>query len=112
MACRTGKPIGSKTKPPKRTFRRRKGESTMKLDCTSGKPKTPNQRQRILARLRQGSVTSWELSQMGILGYNTRIMELRQAGHNIVTTMEEIQNQFGETVKRGRFSLVSERHDA
>ena len=47
---------------------------------------------------------------MGILSYNTRIMELRQAGHNIVTTMEEIQNQFGETVKRGRFSLlVSER---
>ncbi|MBG8972330.1 DNA-binding protein, partial [Neisseria meningitidis] len=25
-----------------------------------------------------------------------------------VTTIEEIQNQFGETVKRGRFSLVSE----
>ena len=84
----------------------------MKHDCTNDKPKTPNQRQRILARLRQGSVTSWELTQMGILCYNTRIMELRQAGHNIVTTMEEIQNQFGETVKRGRFSLVSERHDA
>ncbi len=49
---------------------------------------------------------------MGILCYNTRIMELRQQGHNIVTTMEEIQNQFGETVKRGRFSLVSERRDA
>ncbi len=45
---------------------------------------------------------------MGILGYNTRMMELRQQGHNIVTTIEEIQNQFGETVKRGRFSLVSE----
>ncbi|ADY99999.1 Uncharacterised protein [Neisseria meningitidis] len=80
----------------------------MKHDCINDKPKTPNQRQRILARLRQGSVTSWELTQMGILCYNTRIMELRQQGHNIVTTMEEIQNQFGETVKRGRFSLVSE----
>lgn len=84
----------------------------MKTDYINSKPKTPSQRERILARLRQGSVTSWELSQMGILGYNTRIMELRQAGHNIVTTMEEIQNQFGETVKRGRFSLVSERLDA
>ncbi|WP_118792551.1 helix-turn-helix domain-containing protein [Neisseria bergeri] len=72
------------------------------------KAKTPSQRERVLARLRQGSVTSWELSQMGILCYNTRIMELRQAGHNIVTVMEEIQNQYGETVKRGRFSLVSE----
>ena len=47
---------------------------------------------------------------MGILGYNTRIMELRRAGHDIVTVMEEVTNQFGETVKRGRFSLlVSER---
>ena len=74
------------------------------------KSKTPSQRERILARLRKGSVTSWELSQMGILGYNTRIMELRRAGHHIVTEMEEVKNQFGETVKRGRFSLlVSER---
>ena len=47
---------------------------------------------------------------MGILGYNTRIMELRRAGHEIITVMEEVQNQFGETVKRGRFCLlVSER---
>ncbi|EFH22540.1 helix-turn-helix domain-containing protein [Neisseria polysaccharea] len=78
----------------------------MKHDCTNDKPKTPNQRQRILARLKKGSVTSWELTQMGILGYNTRILELRQEGHNIVTVMEEVTNQFGETVKRGRFSLL------
>ena len=76
----------------------------------NSKPKTPSQRERILARLRKGSVTSWELAQMGILGYNTRIMELRRAGHEIITVMEEVTNQFGETVKRGRFSLlVSER---
>lgn len=80
----------------------------MEINYTNHKPKTPNQKERVLNRLRQGSVTSWELSQMGILGYNSRIMELRRAGHNIVTTMEEIQNQYGETVKRGRFSLVSE----
>lgn len=70
------------------------------------KSKTPSQRERILARLRKGSVTSWELSQMGILGYNSRIMELRRAGHEIITVMEEVQNQFGETVKRGRFCLL------
>ena len=82
----------------------------MKTDYTNHKPKTPSQRERILARLRKGSVTSWELAQMGILGYNSRIMELRRAGHEIVTVMEEVTNQFGETVKRGRFSLlVSER---
>lgn len=78
----------------------------MKLDCINNKPKTPSQKERILNRLKKGSVTSWELTQMGILGYNSRILELRQEGHNIVTVMEEIQNQYGETVKRGRFSLL------
>ena len=82
----------------------------MKTNYTNHKPKTPSQRERILARLRKGSVTSWELAQMGILGYNSRIMELRRAGHEIITVMEDVKNQFGETVKRGRFSLlVSER---
>ena len=71
------------------------------------KSKTPSQRERVLARLRKGSATSWELSQMGILSYNTRIMELRRAGHEIITVMEEVTNQFGETVKRGRFVLFN-----
>ena len=79
----------------------------MKFDCINNKPKTPSQRERVLARLRKGSVTSWELSQMGILSYNTRIMELRRAGHEIITVMEEVTNQFGETVKRGRFVLIN-----
>lgn len=78
----------------------------MSNNSISIKSKTPSQRERILARLRKGSATSWELSQMGILSYNTRIMELRRAGHEIITVMEEVQNQFGETVKRGRFSLL------
>ena len=67
---------------------------------TNGKAKTPSQKERVLSRLKQGSVTSWELSQ-------TRIMELRRAGHDIVTVMEEVTNQFGETVKRGRFVLIN-----
>lgn len=71
------------------------------------KSKTPSQRERVLARLRKGSATSWELSQMGILSYNTRIMELRRAGHEIITVMEKVTNQFGETVKRGRFVLIN-----
>lgn len=71
------------------------------------KSKTPSQRERVLARLRKGSATSWEFSQMGILSYNTRIMELRRAGHEIITVMEEVTNQFGETVKRGRFVLIN-----
>lgn len=79
----------------------------MKNYSISIKAKTPSQRERILNRLRKGSVTSWELAQMGILGYNTRIMELRRAGHEIITVMEEVTNQFGETVKRGRFVLIN-----
>lgn len=79
----------------------------MKTDYTNHKPKTPSQRERVLARLRKGSATSWELSQMGILSYNTRIMELRRVGHEIITVMEEVTNQFGETVKRGRFVLIN-----
>ena len=79
----------------------------MKADYPNHKPKTPSQRERVLARLRKGSATSWELSQMGILSYNTRIMELRRAGHEIITVMEEVTNQFGETVKRGRFVLIN-----
>ncbi len=78
----------------------------MEIDYTNHKPKTPSQRERILNRLRKGSVTSWELAQMGILSYNTRIMELRRAGHEIITVMEDVKNQFGETVKCGRFSLL------
>ena len=79
----------------------------MKANYTNHKPKMPSQRERVLARLRKGSATSWELSQMGILSYNTRIMELRRAGHEIITVMEEVTNQFGETVKRGRFVLIN-----
>lgn len=79
----------------------------MKTDYTNHKPKTPSQRERVLAQLRKGSATSWELSQMGILSYNTRIMELRRAGHEIITVMGEVTNQFGETVKRGRFVLIN-----
>ena len=79
----------------------------MKTDYTNHKPKTPSQRKRVLARLRKGSATSWELAQMGILSYNSRIMELRRAGHEIITVMEEVTNQFGETVKRGRFVLIN-----
>ena len=78
--------------PPERTFRRRKGLLSMSSYSTNGKAKTPNQRERVLSRLKQGSVTSWEL---------------RRAGHDIVTVMEEVTNQFGETVKRGRFVLIN-----
>lgn len=68
----------------------------------------PTQNQRILSALQSGqSLTAYDMHQMGIMGCNARICELRQAGHNIVCIMERVQNQFGQTVQRGRYSLVS-----
>lgn len=46
----------------------------------------PIQTQRILARLRaEHEVTNVQLNQMGIYRYGARILELRNAGHNIVS---------------------------
>ena len=42
------------------------------------------------------------------MGCNARICELRQAGHNIVCIMERTRNQFGQTVRRGRYWLMPE----
>ena len=68
----------------------------------------PTQNQRILSALQSGqSLTAYDMHQMGIMGCNARICELRQAGHNIVCIMERTRNQFGQTVQRGRYSLVS-----
>lgn len=39
---------------------------------------------------------------------NARIMELRRAGYQIACIMEQVENQYGQTVQRGRYSLVSE----
>lgn len=57
---------------------------------------------------RKGGATSWELASSGILGYNARIKDLRELGYPIVTTMEKVKNQYGKTVKRGRFTLLTQ----
>lgn len=41
--------------------------------------------QRILARLRQGPATTWELAQTGGVRFGARLLELRRAGHRIST---------------------------
>lgn len=40
---------------------------------------------RILARLRQGPATTWELAQAGGIRFGARLLELRRAGHRITT---------------------------
>ncbi|MCF7520449.1 helix-turn-helix domain-containing protein [Neisseria sp. ZJ106] len=64
----------------------------------------------ILAVLKSGqSLTSYQGAQMGIIGFHARIKELRDAGYHIACTMQPHINKHGKTVKRGSFSLVSEK---
>ena len=68
------------------------------------KPKTQAKEAHFSPIEKRGGVTSWELAQMGILGYNSRIMDFAEQGMKSITVMEEVQNQFGATVgERGRF---------
>ena len=90
--------------------------------------KTPSQCDPILSMLKAGkTLTTYERHIMGIQSPTTRMreliqevfanfgekspttrmMELRRAGYPIICTMEEHINQFGQTVKRGRYSLAS-----
>lgn len=81
----------------------------MKQHFTDGKLDPQSQCARVLAAVRrQGGVTSWELARSGILGYTARIRDLRELGYPIVTTMEKVKNQYGKTVKRGRFTLLTQ----
>lgn len=41
---------------------------------------------RVLARLRQGPATSWQLQQLGVCSHTSRISELRKLGHVIEKT--------------------------
>ena len=68
---------------------------------TPAKTPIPSQCDRILSMLEAGkTLTTYEL-------HKARVMELRRAGYPIICTMEEHINQFGQTVKRGRYSLAS-----
>mgnify|MGYP000843582973 FL=1 len=88
----------------KKTAAQKSGSQTRKHHST-----IPSQRERILAVLQSGkTLTSYEMHQMGIMGCNARILELRRAGYQIACIMEQVKNQYGQTVQRGRYSLVSE----
>ena len=88
----------------KKTAAQKSGSQTRKYHST-----IPSQRDRILAVLQSGkTLTAHDMHQMGIMQCNTRILELRRAGHQIACIMEQVENQYGQTVQRGRYSLVSE----
>ncbi|MFS6937337.1 helix-turn-helix domain-containing protein [Neisseria animaloris] len=64
----------------------------------------------ILAILQSGqSLTSYQAAQMGIMGFNARVMDLRRAGYPVVCTMQPHINKRGRTVKRGIYTLAVEK---
>jgi len=52
------------------------------------------------------SITHYEAVKMGIMGFNSCIKDLRDAGYPIVCTMKPFENKHGKTIKRGVFSLT------
>ncbi|VEF01016.1 helix-turn-helix domain-containing protein [Neisseria canis] len=61
----------------------------------------------ILSHIRTyGSITSYQAAQMGIMGFNARIKDLRDAGYPVICTMQPHINKRGRTVKRGIYTLA------
>lgn len=56
-----------------------------------------------------GSITSYEATQMGIMGFQARIYDLRHAGYPVICTMQPHINKRGRTVKRGIYTLAVEK---
>lgn len=64
----------------------------------------------ILAILQSGqSLTHYQATQMGIMGFPARISELRAAGYPITCTMQAHENKHGKKVKRGIYTLAVEK---
>lgn len=75
---------------------------------SNSKPKPPTQAERIIRRLKQGSATTWDFIQLGIVSPNARVCELRKRGYPIVTVMETTTDQYGQEIQRGRFTLMKQ----
>lgn len=60
-----------------------------------------SQRSRILARLREGAATSIQLIQEeNVLRPSARIAELRAAGHQILTYLQDVRDPWGRQHSR------------
>lgn len=64
-----------------------------------------NQCQLVLSRLKKTSLTAKDVIPDGIFRLAARVKDLREAGHDIQTTIETGQNQYGNTVKYARYWL-------
>lgn len=69
------------------------------------------QNDRVLARLGQAPLTQMEaISELGVMRLGARILELRAAGHTILTEKVEVATRFpGETARVARYVLQPKR---
>ena len=65
-----------------------------------------SQNTRLLSALKQSPLTTLQIiKHAGIIRPAARILELREQGHNIRTTMIECKNRFGDSCRVARYSL-------
>lgn len=67
----------------------------------------PTQNQRILDYIEEfGSITQLDaLNDLGVMRLASRISDLRRLGHPIVSTVEAVENRYGEKCRIKRYSL-------
>lgn len=70
----------------------------------------PSQNQRIIDYINEfGSITQFEaLRDLGVMRLASRISDLKKRGYPIVSTIEPVENRFGETCHIKRYSIQSE----
>lgn len=73
----------------------------------SVKEKNMNQEQRILRHLQENrGITQMEATSLyGILRLSGRIFDLRRQGYNIITTMIDVTNRYGEKCRVAEYRL-------
>lgn len=67
----------------------------------------PTQNERILAYIKEfGSITQLEaLRDLGVMRLASRISDMRKKGWRIVSTMDVVENRWGEKCRIKRYSL-------
>lgn len=70
----------------------------------------PTQNQRVLAYIKMfGSITQLDaLRDLAVMRLASRIADLRKEGYNIVSTIEAVENRFGETCHIKRYAFADE----
>lgn len=70
----------------------------------------PTQNQRILDYISEfGSITQLEaLQDLGVMRLASRISDLKRQGYNITSSIDVVNNRYGEKCRVKRYSLIDE----